>query len=144
MKLAALTLIPFFAIFLFAQDEQISRTETHTSTTTTTTYNGTLVDAGCRSSHTEESHTTTIGVSSHTETTKINSVDCPVTPATSSFGLITPDGRYIRFDQSSNTRITEIVKNNKSWNKSLRDRTPIRVHVVGSPNGDAVVMESIH
>ena len=142
MRLAVLSVIPLFTVFLFAQGEQTTKTETHTSTTTTT-YNGMLVDAGCRNTHTEESHTSTIGVSSHTETTKTNSVDCPVTPATSSFGMVTPDGRYIRFDRGSNTRITEIVKNNKSWSKHLEDRTPINVRVVGSPNGDVVVMESI-
>jgi len=66
-----------------------------------------------------------------------------VTPAASSFGIVTPDGRYIRFDQGSNTRITEIVKNNTSWSKHLEDQTPIHVRVVGSPNGDVVVIESI-
>lgn len=142
MKLAVLTVIPLFTVFLLAQDQQTTKTETHTSTTTTT-YNGMLVDAGCRSTHTEESHTSTVGVSSHTETTKTDSVDCPVTPTTSSFGMVMPDGRYIRFDQGSNTRITEIVKTNKSWSKHLEDRTPINVRVVGSPDEDVVVIESI-
>jgi len=98
MRLAVLTVIPRFTVFLLAQDEQ---------------------------------------------TTKTDSVDCPVTQTTSSFGMVTPDGRYIRFDQGSNTRITEIVKTNKSWSKHLEDRTPINVRVVGSRNGDVVVIESI-
>lgn len=140
MKFAVFTLVPLFAVFLNAQETV--RTETHTSTTSTT-YNGRLVDAGCGSTQIEESHTTTIGVSRQTQITRTNSVQCPVTSTTSSFGLVTPDGRYIRFNRTSNTRISEIVKNNHSWSKDLRDRKPINVQVVASPNGDEIEMESI-
>ena len=46
MKLA-ITLVPLFVGFLFAQES--TRTET-----TTTTWNGTLVDEGCRTTRTKE------------------------------------------------------------------------------------------
>ena len=151
IKFAAVAMIPLFAGFLCAQDQQTTRTETHSSTTKTT-FNGTLVDAACQSSHSEHHEssssssteggvTTNRSESSHTETTK--DADCPVTTTTTTFGLMTPDGKYVRFDQPSNTRITETVKTNKTWSKDMSDRTPIRVRVVGTPNGDVVVMESI-
>jgi len=146
-KFAAMAMIPLFAGFLWAQD-QSTRTETH-STTTKTTYNGTLVDAACQSSHTEhhESRETTTNAAGQTTTRTESShneqVDCPVTTSTSSFGLLTSDGQFVRFDQPSNTRIVEVVKTNKKWSKAMSDRAPMRVSVVGAPNGDVVVLESI-
>src|SRR6202049_4089860 len=150
-KFAAVAMIPLFAGFLCAQDQQTTRTETHSSTTKTT-FNGTLVDAACQSSHSEHHEsssassseggvTTTRSESSHSETTK--DADCPVTTTTTSFGLMTPDGQYMRFDQPSNTRIIETVRTNKTWSKDMSDRAPIRVRVVGTPSGEVVVMDSI-
>src|SRR5258708_20134765 len=76
--------IPFFAGFLFAQDQR--RTET---TTTKTTWNGTLIDAACQSTHTEHKEastkTTDQSVTTKTETSHTETGDCPVTttPTTS-------------------------------------------------------------
>ena len=151
IKFAAVAMIPLFAGFLCAQDQQTTRTETHSSTTKTT-WNGTLIDAVCQSSHSEHHEssssssseggvTTNRSESSHSETTK--DADCPVTTTTTSFGLLTSDGKYVRFDQPSNTRIVETVKTNKTWTKDMSDRAPIRVRVVGTPNGDVVVLDSI-
>jgi hypothetical protein len=138
-KFAALSVIPLFAGFLCAQDP----TET-TTTTKTTTYNGTLIDAGCRTTHTvhKESHTNPDS-SITTKTERSTTTDCPATMTTSSFGLLTSDGKFVRFDDPSNTKIVEIVKTNKTWSKELNDRAPIKVRVVGTPHGDVVVMESI-
>jgi hypothetical protein len=151
IRFAALTMIPIFAGFLYAQQGETTHSESHSSTTRTT-YNGTLVDAGCYATHTEhhESSSTTLSdqsgtsrsESSHSETTN-NNADCPVTTSSTSFGLLTPDGRYVRFDAPSNTRIVETVKTNKSWSSSMNDHKPIRVQVVGTPNGDVVVLDSI-
>lgn len=139
-KLAALAVIPLFAGFLFAQD----RTETQT-TSTRTTWNGTLIDAGCQATHTEHHESTTTRPNSET-TTKTDSretTDCPITTSTTSFGLMTSDGKYVRFDNPSNTKIIEVVKTNRDWSRYMNDRQPVRVRVVGTPNGDVVVMESI-
>jgi hypothetical protein len=67
-----------------------------------------------------------------------------VTTTTTTFGLLTPEGRYVRFDEPSNTKIVEVVKGNKRWVKYMTDKEPIRVHVVGRPHGDVVVFESMH
>jgi len=66
-----------------------------------------------------------------------------VTTTTTSFGLLTPEGRYVRFDDPSNSRIIEVVKRNKKWNTYITERTPLKVRVIGRPEGDVVVMESI-
>lgn len=138
-KFAALAVIPLFAGFLCAQD----RTETRT-TTTKTTYDGTLIDAGCRTTHTEhkESHTNPDS-SVTTKTEHSTTTECPVTTSTSSFGLLTSEGRFVRFDDPSNTKIVEMVKTNRTWSRDIEGRAPIKVRVVGTPHGDVVVMESI-
>jgi len=140
-KLAALAVIPLFAGFLYAQERT---TETHT-TTTKTTWNGTLLDAACQASHTEHHESTTTRPNEQT-TTKTDTrevSDCPVTVTTTSFGLMTPEGRYVRFDDASNTKIVQTVKTNKDWGRFIEERQPLKVRVIGTANGDVVVMESI-
>jgi hypothetical protein len=147
-KFAAVALVPLFASFLFAQTNQTTQTQTTTTTTNRNTWNGMLVDAGCRTTHTEnrESSTstpdanTTHSESSHTTT---DSTECPVTTTTTSFALLTRDGKYIQFDPASNTKIVETVKHNKKWTKYMTEKQPIQVQVVGTPNGNVVVMDTI-
>lgn len=135
-RFAALAAIPFFAAFLCAQQ---TRTTTETRTTTTgNTWNGVLVDAGCRTTHTEHRETTNNPNQSTSKSETSQVVDCPVTTTTTSYGLLTPEGQYIRFDQPSNTRVTEIVRSH-SWNSGQ----PINVRVIGQPNGDVVTVESV-
>ena len=137
-KLAAMAVIPLFGGFLFAQETQT------TTTTKTTTWNGTLVDAGCQTTHTEKNETKTNPDQSVTTKSEHSEVtECPVTTTTSSFGLMTDEGKYIRFDQPSNTKIVEVVKTNKEWSRDLSDRKPIHVRVMGTPHGDVIVMESM-
>ena len=117
-KLAAAAVIPLFAGFLCAQqsNQAPQTTETQTTTTTTTTFNGTLVDAGCQATHTENKETTSTDPAGNTTTTKTKTetIECPVTTTTTTFGLLTPEGRYVRFDDPSNTRIVEIVKTTRN------------------------------
>lgn len=153
IRFAAIAVIPLFAGFLYAQNtETTTHSESHTSTTRSTNWDGTLVDASCRASHSEhhESSSTSRsdnGVTSRTESSHSESSrtdnDCPVTSSTTSFGFTTPDGHYMRFDNPSNTRIVQEMRTNKTWTKSINDKEPVRVHVVGTPNGDVVVMDSI-
>lgn len=142
-KFAAVAVIPLFAGFLCAQEQTTTQT-----TTTTTTWNGTLVDAGCHSTKTERHESSSSNPDEHTTqttTTKTTTIstECPVTTTTTTFGLVTADGRYYTFDNPSNTRIVEVVKGNKKWLKYMTDRQPVKVRVVGTPNGDVVVMQSI-
>ena len=147
-KFASVAIIPLFAGFLWAQRDQATQTETRT--TTTTTFDGTLLDAGCYTTHTEHKETVSktppdennTSKTTRTETTN-TMVECPVTITTTSFGLLTPEGRYVRFDEPSNTRIIEVVKSKKEWKRELDNRKPIKVRVVGKPNGDVIVLESI-
>src|SRR5260370_32119333 len=140
-KFATIGLVPLFAGFLWAQEAS------RTTTTTTTTWNGTLVDWTCQSSHSEqkESSTQTNPDQSvtHKESSRSTTVTCPVTTTTTSFGLLTSEGRYVHFDEPSNTKIVEVVKSNKDWNRFIAGKKPLTVSVVGAANGDVVVLESI-
>src|SRR5260370_6109849 len=132
-KLAVVALAPLFAGFLFAQSTQ-------ETTTTTTTVNGTLVDAGCRTTHSE----TTESNPASPSTTSRDTTDCPVLESTTTFGLLTSDGKYVRLDDASNTRVVEMVKGNKQWHTFITEHKPIKVHVVGSQNGEIMVVKTIH
>ena len=139
-KLLAVAVAPLFVTFLWAG--QATRSET--TTTKTTTWNGTLVDAGCQTTHTEHKSTTTNPDQSTTTSSRTETkVDCPVTTETTTFGMILPEGKYVRFDEPSNTRIVEVVKNNKQWRKYIGEHAPLKVHVVGTANGDVVVLDTI-
>jgi hypothetical protein len=148
-KLTAIAAVPLCAGFLFAQSQSAQR-ETKTETTTTTsTWSGTLVDASCRTTqtaHRESSETAKVDENT-TKTTKTTSTEskteCPVTTTTTSFGLMTSDGKYIPFDQTSNTRVIEVMKSNKDWSKNAETKKPVSVTVVGNQRGDTIVIESI-
>jgi len=138
MKPVTITILALCAGVIHAQDQR--RTEI---TTTSTTLNGTLVDAACQSSRTEHRESTSTNAanrSTTTESTRVETVECPATTTTTNFGLLTPDGRFIRFDNPSNTRVVDVVRSNRA----LSDRTPLRVSVVGSVNGDVAVVESLN
>ena len=136
MRPGSLVLIPLAAAVMFAQ------ARTTTTTTTRTTWDGTLVDASCQS--TEHRETTQIhpdrGTTTRTETTRTENVECPVSASTSSFGLMTSDGRFIRFDNPSNARVVEFVRSNKSFSSGA----PLRVNIVGTSRGDLAVVESVN
>ena len=137
-RFAAVALVPLFAGYLFAQAQQ-----TRTETTTTTTWNGSLVDAGCYTTHTSNREVTESEPDkTKTTQTRTETTECPVTTTTTTFGLVTPEGKYVRFDEPSNTRVIEVVKT-KKWDKSINEKKPVRVRVVGSSNGDVVVIKTI-
>jgi len=56
---------------------------------------------------------------------------------------MTSDGKYIAFDDPSNTKVIQVLKSNKNWSKNLEDRKPVSVRVVGNQKGDVIVVESI-
>jgi hypothetical protein len=139
-KLATFGTALLFGGLLCAQSSQ----STETTTTTTTTLNGTLMDAGCYTTHTKNTSTSTDqnGTTTTTETHR-EVTECPVTTTSTSFGLLTPDGRFVRFDDPSNTKVIDMVKHNKDWTTYMEEKKPIKVRVVGTPNGDTVVIRSI-
>jgi hypothetical protein len=144
--ITAIGLVPVFACWLCAQSDQTTHSENST-TTTTTSYGGTLIDESChntRTEHHESSSTDNPDTGSHTTTTSSSTrvtSDCPVTNETKTFGLLTPEGQYIRFDQPSNEKIIQVVKGNKS--KYIEANGPVKVEVKGRKKGDTVVIDSI-
>src|SRR5260370_15523074 len=120
IQFAAVAVVPLFAGFLLAQEPR-----TETQTTTTTTWNGTLLDAGCRSTHTESKETKSDENGTKSKTTHTETTDCPVVTTTTSFGLLTPEGKYIHFDSAGNTRIVEMMKKDKKWSREVSERAPV-------------------
>jgi hypothetical protein len=146
-KLTVIAAIPLFAGFLWAQADQT--TSQTTTTTTTNNWNGTLVDAGCQAQHVAHRETTETTHpdenTTRTTTTKTDSIvnDCPVTMTTTTFGMVTPKGEYVTFDEPSNTKIVEKVKHDKKYTTYITEKKPVKVRVIGNKKGDVVVVESI-
>jgi hypothetical protein len=142
-KFAAIAAIPLLAGFLAAAQSQ-QQESTTTTTTKSTTWNGDLVDQGCYTTHVQQRNSNNDGNGNSTETvTNKISTECPVTAQTTSFGLVTADGKYVHFDDAGNTRIVEMVKSNHDWNDYIVKHKPVRVRVIGTPNGDVVVLKEI-
>jgi hypothetical protein len=143
MKLTTAIAISFFVGCLGAQTDQTTQTTT-TTTTTNVDLNGTLVDQGCYTTHTQKTTETTSNENSTTttETTRIES-ECPASATSTSFGLLTPEGKFIRFDDAGNSRVLEMVKTNKDWRNYIVSRKPVKVRVMGTADGDAFVLKEI-
>jgi hypothetical protein len=138
-KFAVVAAIPLLAGFMMAQ-----QSETTTTTTKTNTWNGDLVDQGCYTTHVQQKNSNSDGNGNSTETTTNKyTTECPVTSSTTSFGMVTPDGKYVRFDDAGNTRIVEMVKSNKDWSDYVVHHKPVKVRVVGTEDGGVVVIKTI-
>ena len=81
------------------------------------------------------------GQVARTVTTKLRYADFSI--RSPSFGVLTPEGRFVRFDDAGNTRVVEMLKSNKDWRNYMEAHKPVSVRVVGTPNGDVVVVKEI-
>jgi hypothetical protein len=141
-KFAIAAAIPLLAGFLMAQQ---SESTTTTTTTKTSNFNGSLIDQNCYTTHVQQKDSNSDGNGGSTETvTNKYTTECPVTSSTTSFGMVTADGKFVRFDDAGNTRIEEMVKSNKDWNDYIVNHKPVKVRVIGTANGDVVVIKQIH
>ena len=141
MKLAIIALVPLLAGYLGAQTSQ-SETKT-TTTTSTVNLDGTLIDQGCYTRHSQTKETNSDVNSTTTTRTEKVETNCPVTTSTTSFGLATPDGKIVHFDDASNARVVEMLKTDKDWQDAMNDHKPVKVRVVAMPNGDVMVIKEI-
>ncbi len=141
MKFASIAVLSIFVGCLSAQSDQA---ETKTTTTTSTVnLDGTLVDQGCYTTHTQHKETTADQSSSKTTVTTKVVTDCPASTTTTSFGLLTPEGKMVRFDDASNTKVVEMMKSNKDWTDDVKGHKPVKVRIVAMPNGDLMVIKEI-
>ena len=143
MKYTAIALFSVFVGCLGAQS-----TESKTTTTTTSTpvnLDGTLVDQGCYTTHSrsKESNTDPATTTTTTTVTTKETTECPVTTTTKTFGLLTPDGKVVRFDDAGNTRVIQMMKSDKDFSSEMNDHRPVKVRVVAMPNGDVMVIKEI-
>lgn len=144
MNTTIMALSSLFIGCLGAQTDQAYRQPYPDETIRTVDMGGTLVDQGCYSTHTRRTETTTNPDNSTTTTVTTHVVtQCPVTTSTTSFGFITPEGRYVRFDNAGNTRVVEMVRSNRDWDGLIREHKPVRVRIVGIANGDVVLIKEI-
>jgi hypothetical protein len=123
-----------------------SQSETRTTTTTTAApvnLDGTLVDQSCYTTHSHSKETNSDPNSTTTTVTTKDTSDCPVTTSTKTFGLLTPDGKMVRFDDASNSRVIEMMKSDRDFNGDMNQHRPVKVRVVAMPNGDVMVVKEM-
>lgn len=142
MKLLTIATFSIFVGCLCAQTQSESQTTT-TTTTAPVNMEGTLIDQGCYSTHSHSKETTSNPNSTTTTETTKDSSDCPVTTSTRTFALITPDGRTVRFDDASNSRVVSMMKSDRDLSNDLNEHRPVKVRVVAMPNGDVMVIKDI-
>ncbi|HLK64675.1 MAG TPA: hypothetical protein VKU19_14620 [Bryobacteraceae bacterium] len=82
-------------------------------------YSGTVVDVMCRSKD----------LASHTR-------ECAITCAKSGFGLVTAEGKFLKFDETGNARTLTLLK------KSAKDKD-LKAKVGGTVDGDVLKVASI-
>ena len=96
----------------------------------TTTWKGTLVDSGCRSPGSERQKTS--DYSSY-----------PAGIPTTSFGLITADGKCIPFDVGSNEKVEGMLKMKTDWSENTVKIKPTKVDVVGAERNGKISVDEI-
>ena len=82
-------------------------------------FSGTVVDVMCRGKD----------LSSHTR-------ECAVTCSKSGYGLVTADGKFLKFDEAGNARTLSSLK------KLTKDKD-LKAKVTGTLSGDVLQVESI-
>jgi hypothetical protein len=83
------------------------------------TFSGTVVDVMCRGKD----------LAGHTR-------DCAVTCAKSGYGLVTPEGKFLKFDESGNARTLAALK-------KLSKEKDLKAKANGTLDGDVLKVESI-
>ena len=143
MKLLSIAALSLCVGCLYAQQNTQSESTTTTTTTAPVNMEGTLIDQGCYSTHSHSKETTSNPDSTTTTVTTKDSSNCPVTTSTTNFALLTPDGRTVRFDPESNTRVVEMMKSDQTFANDIHRHRPVKVRVVAMPNGDVMVIKDI-
>lgn len=82
-------------------------------------FSGTVVDVMCRNKD----------LAGHTR-------ECAVTCAKSGYGLVTADGKFLKFDEAGNAKALATLK-------KLSKEKDLKAKVAGSLNGDVLKVESI-
>jgi hypothetical protein len=119
-------IIVFFGGYLWAQTQ-----EREPAQTKATSWKGTLIDSGCRSPNSERDKTT-----SHANS-------YPEVTSTTSYGLITADGKCIPFDVDSNEKVSGLLKIRTNWSENVVKIKPTKVEVVGTEHSGEISVDEI-
>lgn len=82
-------------------------------------FSGTVVDVMCRGKD----------LAGHTR-------ECALTCAKSGYGIVTPDGKFLKFDEAGNARTLSILK------KATKDKD-LKAKVTGMIDGDVLKVDAI-
>ena len=83
------------------------------------TFSGTVVDVMCR----------TKDLASHTR-------ECAIQCSRGGYGLVTADGKFLKFDEKGNARVLGLLK------KSAKEKD-LKAKVTGTADGDVIKVEAL-
>jgi hypothetical protein len=83
------------------------------------TFSGTVVDVMCRGKD----------LAGHTK-------ECAITCSKSGYGLVTADGKFLKFDESGNARTLAALK------KATKEKD-LKIKVTGTMEGDVIKVEAV-
>jgi hypothetical protein len=86
---------------------------------TAETWSGTVVDVACKGKD----------LASHTR-------KCALACSKSGYGLVTPDGKFIKFDETGNAKALGVLK-------ATNKEKDLKATVTGSMDGDVIKVESV-
>lgn len=69
---------------------------------------------------------------------------CPVTTSTTTFALMTADGKTLKIDSIGNMRVAEELKTKQKWVKDVNEGKPVHASISGTMDGDVITVTSIH
>ena len=145
MKILSIATAALFVGGCLCAQQSSQSTTTTTTTVAPVNMEGTLIDQGCVTSHTHSRETTTnpdSTTTTTTETTKYNS-ECPATTSTTSFALMTPEGRMIHFDPASNSRVVGVLRTDRTFTNDMQEHRPVKVRIVATPDGNVMIIKNI-
>lgn len=128
-----LGLILSFSLVAFAQEKKREDLPARTDQgSQERRLSGLLIDAKCRSSSPQNNA----------------KEGCAISSATTEFGLLLADGRYIKFDEGGNAKTLEALKKSGKGRKALGRPSgkgkAFKVKADGTLTGDTFNLESIH
>lgn len=128
-KLTMTVVISLFAGHLCVQAQQAQQLDQIHSKPKTTIWKGTLVDSGCPS-QTERRNSSSTNRDNTTDSSASQSGSDSAT--TTSYALVTEDGKCMPFDLDSNEKVSGLVKIGENWSENTGKNRPTKVEVIGT------------
>ena len=134
MSITQALLITIFTFAAFAQNPPAAAQRADSGTHT---WNGNLLDAARTNCGAEVERAVAPGT-------------CPVSMRTSNFGLMMPDGKFVKFDEGGNNKAVDALRKSRKGSKAVfhywrtgKTSSSVKARVTGTLTSDTLNVDSI-